>query len=97
MSIFKNMKSHYHNDKKEKQYSHEIYIKDNGLFELSILDIVGYGSSKEEALEEFKREAKRLFDSYKELEKLILETDFINENMIEVDCFGNEIVNNDKV
>lgn len=53
---------YYYNDGKEKYQSHEISIKSDefnnfelNLFSHDFFDITGYGATKEEALEDFKK------------------------------------------
>ena len=93
------MKLAYHDDGKHKYQSHEIYLKDDKqiynvnteMCGYDILDLRGYGNSKEEAYEDFKKKAKYLFNELRELEKMIFETDELTNNVIKVDCFGEEI------
>jgi len=74
----------HHNDGKGKWQSHEIYSKDlENHFDVFLQ---GYGSTKEEAFEEF---VKKL-DEY--IEKLNEFRANLNvNNTVEVDCFGNEV------
>lgn len=99
MSNAKYLKLVHHDDKKVKSESHEIYLKEehfyynpnHGLFSHNLLDVKGYGETKEEALEDFKRKMNYLFKEYKEIEKMLFETDTLTDNIVEVDWSGKEI------
>lgn len=87
--------SHY-NDGKEKSQSHEIIMPDDSpfynaeydIFSLNPFDITGYGSTKEEALENFKRKFDYVMQEWRAFEKMLFETDVIENDIVEVDCFG---------
>lgn len=87
--------SHY-NDGKEKSQSHEIIIPDAysfynaeyDVFSLNPFDITGYGSTKEEALENFKRKFDYVIREWCAFGKMLFETDVIENDIVEVDCFG---------
>lgn len=92
------IKMAYHNDGKQKWQSHEIYLKEDdfynsefGVFSHDIFDIYGYGETKEEAIEEFKKKFQYVMNEWKAFEKMLLDTDIITDNIIVVDCFGKEI------
>ena len=93
------MKLAHYDDGKQKYQSHEIFLKEDddfyckkfNLFSHDISDIRGYGETKEEALEDCKNKLDWLFEEYKALEKMIYESDVLENSMIEVDCFGKEL------
>lgn len=86
--------SHY-NDGKEKSQSHEIVIHDAyplynaeyDTFSLNPFDITGYGSTKEEALENFKRKFDYAMREWRAFEKMLFETDIVEDNILDVDRF----------
>ncbi len=85
------MELKYFNDGKDKWQSHEIsiieenfYNSDIGVFSHDPFDITGYGATKEEALEDFKRKFDYIMNEWKAFEKMLFETDVIENNMIEV-------------
>ena len=90
--------SHY-NDSKEKSQSHEIILQDNCLFynaeydifSLNPFDITGYGSTKEEALENFKRKFTYVMHEWHAFEKMLFETNIIEDDILDVDCFGKAV------
>lgn len=90
--------SHY-NDNKEKSQSHEIILEDNcpfcnakyDLFSLNPFDITGYGSTKEEALENFKRKFTYVMQEWHAFEKMLFETNIIEDDILDVDCFGKAV------
>lgn len=88
----------YHNDGKEKFQSHEIEIRENDfidseymLFSHNPFDITGYGATKEEAIEDFKNKFRYIMKELRAFETMLLDTDVITDNIIEVDCFGKPI------
>lgn len=88
----------YHNDHKEKGQSHEISIREQNFhnFEKDVwshdlFDIVGYGATKDEAIEDFKNKFRYVMTELKAFETMLLDTDVITDNIIEVDCMGKEI------
>ena len=89
----------YHNDHKEKWQSHAISVKDDesfynheyGVFSHDPFDITGYGETKEEALEEFKKKFMYVMNELRAFETLLFDTDLIENNIIEVDCFKKPI------
>jgi hypothetical protein len=86
----------YYNDGKEKSQSHEVTIADAcpfynseyDIFSLNPFDITGYGSTKEEALENFKRKFDYVIREWCAFGKMLFETDVIENDIVEVDCFG---------
>ena len=95
-----NIKIAHYDDGKKKYQSHEIKLKEENfynseydIFSHDIFDVTGYGETKEEALKDFMKKMNYIFEELKSLEKTLFETDLLTDNMIEVDCFGKEIVN----
>lgn len=89
--------AHY-NDGKEKWQSHEVSLRKSeqhdlsaDLYTLDVTDITGYGSTKEEAIDDFKSKLKHLINKYKELEALILYSNSMVDSIKEVDGEGNLI------
>lgn len=90
--------SHY-NDNKENSQSHEIILPDNCLFynaeydifSLNPFDITGYGSTKEEALENFKQKFTYVMKEWHAFEKMLFETNIIEDDILDVDCFGKAV------
>lgn len=90
--------THY-NDGKEKVQSHEIRIVESqfynaeyDVFSHSPFDITGYGETKREAIENFKSKFDYVMRELHAFEKLLFETSYIEDHIIEVDCCGDEIV-----
>lgn len=88
----------YYNDGKEKSQSHEVAIDETPFYDVDhdvstndIFGLVGYGETKEEALDDFKKKFSYIMDEWRAFEKMLLETDTIEDRIIEVDCIGNEI------
>ena len=108
-----NIKLAHHNNGKGRFDSHSIclkqpddffFIKENdiSISSYNLFDIYGYGETKDEAILDLYKKINILFKEYKALETMIFETmlfgnNVLTDNMIEVDCFGKEIVNNRKV
>ena len=89
--------THY-NDGKEKSQSHEIDLDDTPFYDAEhdvythdFFEIVGYGETIEEALEDFKKKFYYVMVEWRAVEKMLLETDVLENGMVDVDCFGNEI------
>lgn len=61
------------------------------IFSYNPLDITGYGSTKEEALDNFKRKFDFLMKEWQLFEKMLFETDAIENDILEVDCLGNPL------
>ena len=89
----------HYDDGKQKYQSHEIRIRDGkfapsielDIFSYNPLDITGYGSTKEEALDDFKRKFDFLIKEWQSFEKMLFETDAIENDILEVDCLGNPL------
>lgn len=88
----------HHDDGKQRLQSHEVSLIDRdfynakyGLFSHDFMNVSGYGATKEEAVEDFKKKFKYLLDEMNAFGKLLLETDVIENEMIEVDCLGHPI------
>ena len=88
----------YHDDGKEKWQSHEIYIRENGFFNAEVdvwshnpFNVIGYGATKEEAIEDFKNKFIYVVKELKAFEAMLLDTDVITDGIIEVDCMGKPI------
>ena len=82
-------------DKKGKLQSHEVSIIEHDFYnaEANIwthnpFDIYGYGETKEEAIEDFKKKFKYIMRELRAFEMMLLDTDVIIDNIIEVDCEG---------
>lgn len=87
----------HHNDRKVKFQSHEISISENdfynseyNVFSHDFFDVTGYGSTKEEAMEDFKREFEYVLSEWNAFGKLLF-CPAIQLDIIEVDCFGKPI------
>lgn len=92
------IKMAYHDDGKQKWQSHEIYLKEDdfynsefAVFSHDPFEIIGYGETKEEAIEDFKKRFQYVMNEWKAFEKMLLDTDIITDNIVIVDCFGREI------
>ena len=101
----------YNNDHKDKWQSHTVSFKDtddisikfhqsfpdaNGsVFGYGLEDIYGCGATKEEAIENFKIALGYLMDQLKAFEKMVMFPGFIENNLVEVDCFGNPLKENE--
>ena len=89
--------THY-NDGKNNFQSHEVSIKEqyfyNAKYDVTshnVFSLIGYGETKEEALEDYKKKFSYAMDELRTFERMLFETDVIENNMIEVDARGNEI------
>ena len=56
-----------------------------------ITNIYGYGETKEEAVENLKKELEYYFNELHALERMLYETDVRDNDIIEVDCLGRKI------
>ena len=92
----------YHNDGKEKYQSHEISIREkdfsfyNAEFDVwshNPFNVTGYGATKEEAIEDFKKKFQYIMKELQAFETMLLDTDVITDGIIEVDCVGKPIKN----
>lgn len=88
--------THY-NDGKEKSQSYEIYISETDfynseydVFSHNPFDITGFGSTKEEAMEDFKRKFEYVLAEWNAFGKL-LSNPAVQLNITEVDRLGNPI------
>ena len=85
----------HYNDGKEKSQSHEIAIREYDFYNAEAdiwthnpFDVFGYGATKEEAIEDFKNKFRYIMRELKAFETMLLDTDVIIDNIIEVDCEG---------
>lgn len=87
------MKIAHHNDGKEKCQSHNCYLFNDAddYHEFDITNIHGYGETKEEAIENLKKELEYYFNELHALEKMLYETDVLDNDIVEVDCLGRKI------
>ena len=87
------MKIAHYNDGKEKWESHTCYLfNDSDVYhEFDITNIRGYGETKEEAIQNLKKEFEYYFNELHALEKMLYETDVLDNDIIEVDCLGRKI------
>ena len=60
--------------------------------EFDITNIRGYGETKEEAIENLKKELEYYFNELHVLEKMLYETDTLDNDIVEVDCLGKKKV-----
>ena len=88
--------THY-DDGKEKLQSHEISISETDfynseydIFSHNPFAIIGYGSTKEEAMEDFKRKFEYVLAEWNAFGKLLF-CPAVQLNTIEVDCLGKPI------
>lgn len=87
------MKIAHYNDGKEKWESHTCYLfnESDSYDQFDITNIRGYGETKEEAIQNLKKELEHYFDELHSLEKMLYETDVLDNDIIEVDCLGTKI------
>lgn len=88
----------HHDDGKQKWKSHEVgiaekdfYNHEYDIFSHNFMDLTGYGETRNEALEDFKRKFQYLLNEWNAFAKLLLDSDIVENEMIEVDCFGKPI------
>ena len=86
--------THY-DDGKEKSQSHEVAIIEHDFYNAyenvwshNPFDLCGYGETKEEAIEDFKKKFRYIMRELKAFEMMLLDTDVITNNIIEVDRNG---------
>ena len=80
------------NDGKGKWQSHEIFVKDNNnfynsefdVFSHNPFDITGYGETKDDALNDFKKKFDYIMKELKVFETFLYETNLIEDNIVEV-------------
>ena len=87
------LKLTHYNDGKEKWQSHEIeviefptppyYNPDHDVTSLNFFDLTGYGSTKEEALDDFKRKFSYILEQWKAFDKMLFETNIIENDIVE--------------
>ena len=82
-------------DKKGKLQSQEVSIIEYDFYNVEAnvwshnpFDICGYGENKEEAIEDFKKKFRYIMRELQAFEMMLLDTDVITDNIIEVDCEG---------
>lgn len=87
----------HHDDGKGKCQSHEVsisesdfYNPEHNVFSHNPFDITGYGSTKEEAIEDFKRKFEYVLAEWNAFGKL-LSNPAVQLNITEVDCFRKTI------
>ena len=87
------MKIAHYNDGKEKWESHTCYLfnESDSYDQFDITNIRGYGETKEEAIQNLKKELEYYFNELRALEKMLYETDVLDNDIIEVDCLGRKI------
>ena len=85
----------HYDDSKEKSQSHEVTIIEHDFYnaEANIwshnpFDIFGYGATKEEAIEDFRKKFRYIMRELKAFETMLLDTDMITDNIMEVDRNG---------
>ena len=88
------LKLTHYNDGKEKRQSHEIeviefprqsyYDPDHDVTSLNFFDLTGYGPTKEDALDDFKRKFNYVFEQWKAFDKMLFETNIIENDIAEV-------------
>ena len=99
----------WNNNHKDKSDSYEVFWKeDDKLYDSFVKKypdvyasvyghgmehIIGYGETKKEAIDNFRIALRYLIDEFQAIEKLYLETPFLENNMVEVDCLGNPLEN----
>lgn len=90
----------HHDDGKQKFQSHMIgiadipdfYNADYDVISHNFFDLYGYGETKDEAIADFKRKFEYILKEWNAFDKLLFDTDVIENNIMEVDCFGKEVM-----
>ena len=87
------MKIAHHDDGKEKCQSHKCYLFNDvdGYYNFDLTNIYSHGETKEEAVKNLKEELEYYFRELHALEKMLYETDALDNDIIEVDCLGRKI------
>ena len=85
----------HYDDSKEKSQSHAVSIIEYDFYNAKAnvwshnpFDIFGYGATKEEAIEDFKKKFRYIMRELKAFEMMLLDTDVITDNIMEVDRNG---------
>ena len=88
------LKLTHYNDRKEKWQSHEIeviefpaqpyYDSDHDVTSPYFFDLTGYGSTKEDALEDSKRKFSYILEQWKAFDKMLFETNIVENDIAEV-------------
>ena len=88
----------HHDDGKQKWKSHEVgiaekdfYNHEYDIFSHNFMNLAGYGETRNEALEDFKKKCQYLLNEWNAFAKLLLDSDIVENEMIEVNCFGEPI------
>ena len=87
------LKLTHYNDGKEKWQSYEIeviefhtqpnYDPDHDATSLNFFDLTDYGSTKEEALDDFKRKFSYILEQWKAFDRMLFETNVIENDIVE--------------
>lgn len=87
------MKIAHYNDGKEKRQSHSCFLFNDAdkYFNFDLTNIRGYGETQEEAIENLKKELDYYFCELHALEKMLYETNVLDNDIVEVDCLGRKI------
>lgn len=87
------MKIAHYNDGKEKWQSHRcnLFNDSDEYHNFDLTDIYGYGETKEEAIENLKQELDYYFREIHVLEKMLYETNVLDNDVVEVDCMERKI------
>ena len=88
------LKLTHSNDGKEKWQAQEIevieshaqpyYDSDHDVTSLNFFDLTGYGSTKENALADFKRKFSYILEQWKAFDKMLFETNIVENDIAEV-------------
>ena len=88
----------HNDDGKQEWQSHmvgitekDFYSYEYDVFSHNFMDLTGYGETRNEALEDFKRKFQYLLNEWNAFAKLLLDSDIVENEMIEADCFGEPI------
>lgn len=83
------MKIVHHKVGKDEWGSHECYLFNENMFDITDpTDFRGRGETKKEAIEDLKKQLKDYFDELHALEKMLYETDVLDNDVFEIDRFG---------
>ena len=85
----------HYDDSKEKSQSHEVTIIEHDFYNAEVdvwshnpFDLYGYGETKEEAIEDFRKKFRYIMKELKAFETMLLDTDMMTDNIMEVDRNG---------